>query len=58
MILCNKCGQKIRCIAINYNKSVVCNEKEIEIVTITGHYFKGFLPHKCELKETTENERK
>lgn len=54
MQVCSNCGKSIKYIATGYDTVIVCEASEVKIISITGHTFSGFMPHKCENQESKE----
>ena len=52
---CPGCGKEIRLIAVSWDAAIPCDLELQEIITESGHSFKGYMRHEC--KNEDERER-
>ena len=55
---CPDCGKEIKIIATSRDDFAFCEPEETEIITESGHFFKGYMRHVCEngkANNTSEN---
>ena len=52
---CPECGKEVKPIAVSGDTCVLCETEEIEVVTMSGRVFRGYMRHECDGKKKERN---